>query len=88
MADLRTIFLATDGRHVTIGRGDDHDLPPEVLKAIQAQKMRGWLAVMDGSPYGRRAPKLSLVHAVEGATAAEWDTAVASLNQSRPRARP
>ena len=88
MADFRTVFLATDGRHVTIGRGDDHDLPPDVLTAIQAQQLRGWLAVMDGSPYGRKQPKLSRIHAVEGATDAEWDTAVASLYQSRNGAQP
>lgn len=78
---LHTIFLATTGRHVTIGRGDDLELPAVTHAAIRAQGLRGWLTVMDGSPYGGPTPRLARVHPVDGAGDDEWDAAVANFER-------
>ena len=55
MTERRTIILADDGRHVSIGR---HTEPSEVEiaaagEALRTQGLGGWLASMEGSYYNR-----------------------------------
>jgi hypothetical protein len=73
----RTIFLATDGRYVTVGRGEV-EASPALRMSIAAQGLRGWVAAMSGSTYAKRAPKLAQVEAI-GGEPGEWNAAVAAL---------
>lgn len=84
MTQRTTIFLATTGQHVTLGRGDDADLSADTLAGIRAQGLSGFVAILDGSYHAKRAPKLAMVRAVEGANAAQWDAAVAAFLAARP----
>lgn len=61
--ETRWIILATDGRHVTMGRHTDPS-PAEIEQAeaaLAAQGMAGWLAVMKGGYYHQRSPSLVAV---------------------------
>lgn len=82
MTQRTTIFLATTGQHVTLGRGDDADLSADTLAGIRAQGLSGFVATLDGSYHAKRAPKLTMVRAVD-ADAAQWDAAVAAFLAAR-----
>jgi len=68
MADTRTIVLAADGRYVTLGR---HSEPSDaelaqVTETLAAEGLTAWLATMQGSPFGKRAPKIAVIRALHG----------------------
>ena len=67
-----TIFLATDGRYVTLGRGDACEMSAATLAGVCAQGLRGWVAVAD---HRGRTPTLARVHALQGALDTEWRAA-------------
>jgi len=59
-AERRWIVLSEDGRFVTLGRASDPS-EAEILdaeRALIAQGLAGWLAVMQGNPYVGAAPRL------------------------------
>ncbi|MGI4793092.1 MAG: hypothetical protein ACRYG8_03200 [Janthinobacterium lividum] len=78
-----TIFLATDGRHTTLGRGDAVDMPLETLNAICANGLQGWLTILTGDYYRRGKISLARVHSINGAADADWDAAVALFREIR-----
>lgn len=62
-AERRWVILDTLGRHVTVGRHTD---PSEVeldaaSVALAGEGLGGWLAVLEGTYYGRRRVKLRKV---------------------------
>jgi len=60
--DTRWIILGTDGRHVTVGRRAEPS-PEEVSeaeRALVAQGLSGWLAVMKGGYHVHRKPSLTM----------------------------
>ena len=58
--DRRWIVLGSDGRYVSLGKASDPS--PEEIRgtetALKEQGSSGWLAVMDGSPWGKSLPTL------------------------------
>lgn len=63
ISDRRWVVLAEDGRFATLGRGSD-PTPEEIARAdesLQAVGAAGWLAIMDGTVYARRLPRLMMV---------------------------
>lgn len=81
MTEPRTIFLSTDGRHVTLAAD-----PAEQMDLIrQVPGTCGWFASMTGDYYRRG--KVSLVRgdAVGGAVDLLWDEAVAAFQAARKR---
>jgi hypothetical protein len=83
-SEKRWIILTPDGGHVSIGRHTD---PSEDDIKVVAQKLRmagtgGWLAVMEGSYYGRRRVTLLMVREIVPA-GGSWDTAVTAFEWTR-----
>ena len=81
--DTRTIVLAADGRYVTLGR---HSEPSDaelaqVTATLAASGLTAWLATMQGSPYGKRAPKIAAIRALHGE--GDFDAAVAAFRAAR-----
>ena len=52
MDTVRTIFLASDGRHVTLGSGDDVDISDTAPEQVRNQRLHGWVAIMAGAATG------------------------------------
>ena len=62
-SDRRWIVLAEDGRYVTLGRATD-PASSEIDGAEASMKsagIRGYLAVLGGSPHARKPPEIFLV---------------------------
>ena len=78
-----TIFLATTGQHVILGRGDDADLTDATLAGIRAQGLSGFVAILDGSYHAKRAPAVTLVRSVDGTPQRHWRGAVSLLLATR-----
>lgn len=58
--ERRWVVVGEDGRYVTLGRASDPS-ETEILdaeKALVAQGLAGWLAVMQGSPHCGATPRL------------------------------
>jgi hypothetical protein len=70
--ERRWIVVTTDGSYVTLGRYSDPSL--EELRAVEealiSRGISGWLAIMDGNPWGKSAPKLMGVRPLAGAEGA------------------
>jgi hypothetical protein len=85
--EKRWIVLMSDGRHVSIGRHTDPS--PSELDAIAANLRQagagGWLAVMEGTYYGRRSVELLMVRELVPAEAT-WEEAVRTFRDIRTRA--
>lgn len=84
----RWIILTSDGGHVSIGRHTD---PSEDEIGAAVQKLReagagGWLAVMDGTYYGRGKVALLNVRELVPVAAGGWDDAVAAFQRRRVNA--
>ncbi len=97
--ERRWIVVASDGRHVTLGRATDPS-PDELEQAAEGLRkmgIAGWLAVSEGTYYGRGALRLMMVRSlaeVEGAAWAEAEAAFKAIRQAAtgsaesPRDRP
>ena len=69
--ERRWVVVGEDGRYATVGRASD-PTQTEILeaeKALVAQGLSGWLAVMQGNPYVRAVPRLMEVRALGEPTA-------------------
>ena len=93
--DQRWIILATDGRHVTLGR-DAAPTDEEVAKAasaLAAVGLAGWLVRLDGDYWSRSSTLvLTPIRQLAGATDADWPAAAAAFETMRraataPRSR-
>lgn len=82
----QTIFLATDGRHVVLGRGVVV-VEAGFLSGVVQQGLSGWVATLSGSLYGRKAPSVRRGVALGSAGEALWDPAVAALLAAHRPAR-
>jgi hypothetical protein len=58
--EFRWIVMATDGKYITLGRHSDpsEEEIANAEKALRAQGMSGWLAIMEGNPWVGGAPRL------------------------------
>ncbi len=84
--ERRWIILATDGRHVTMGR-DAAPTGDEVARAASALTAighAGWLVRLDGDYWSRRSrPVLTPIRSLAGATDADWPPATAAFENMR-----
>ena len=87
MAEIHTIFLAADGRHTTLGRGDDIDMPDHLAETIRAAGVKGWVAIMAGDYHGKGPMQLARVHAIVPTPEEHWPPAVAAFMVMRERGR-
>jgi hypothetical protein len=80
-SDRRWVVVSEDGRFSTLGRASDPtDLQIEAAaEALREQGLAGWLAVMSGSPYGKRVPTLMEVRPLASPTRPWPDAAAACL---------
>lgn len=78
---MQTIFLATTGQHVILGRGAVA-MQPETRTALAAQNLRGWVVVITGNLHGRRPPVLAWIETI-GADDAERAAAVVAFMAAR-----
>jgi hypothetical protein len=80
-SDRRWIVVSEDGRYSTLGRASDPtDLQIEAAAAaLRQQGLAGWLAVMSGSPYGKRVPTLLEVRPLASPTRPWTEAAAACL---------
>ena len=84
MAEWRSIILADDGRHASLGR-DAEPSEAEITSAataLQAQGLGGWLTIMEGSYH--RQGKVFLTSIREVATArCDFAEAVSAFQRMR-----
>jgi hypothetical protein len=80
-SDRRWVVVSEDGRYSTLGRASDPtDLQIEAAAAaLREQGLAGWLAVMSGSPYGKKMPTLMEVRPLASPTRPWQDAAAACL---------
>ena len=84
--EQRWIILATDGRHVTLGR---HAAPTEeevaqAASSLEAGGHAGWLARLDGDYWTRNVrPMLTPIRPLAGATDADWPAAMTAFEIMR-----
>ena len=84
----RWIVLGTDGRHVTLGR---HSGPAEeeiqaAERALAARGQAGWLAVLKGDYWCRRAKMSVMAVRPLADPTSSFEEAVAAFEASRTRA--
>lgn len=64
--ERRWVLLAPDGRYVTVGRNSDPS--EQEINTFEADLSKrglcGWLAIMEGNPWGHRLPSLMLVRPI------------------------
>src|ERR1039457_6973344 len=84
--ERRWIVLMPDGGHVSIGRHTDpsDDEIEAVAGKLRQARTDGWLAVMEGTYYGRRKVTLLLVREIVP-TGRSRETAVTALERTRRR---
>ena len=85
VTEIRTIFLAADGRHTLLGRGDDIEMPDHLAETIRAAGVRGWVAIMAGDYYGDGPMQLARVHAVVPTSNNRWPAAIGRFMAARER---
>ena len=89
MGEKRWLVIASDGRHVTVGRATDPT--PETLEAagegLRGLGLAGWLAVSDGSYYGAGRLELLMVRPLSKLPGATWEEARAAFLAAYERAR-
>lgn len=86
-AERRWLVLASDGRHVTVGRATDPS-PEEIDAAADAlgrQGLGGWLAVSEGAYFGDGPIRLMMVRPLVAPTSS-WEEALAAFLKWRDAA--
>ena len=81
------IVLASDGRHVLLGRHSDptEEELQQAGAAIAAQGLAGWLAVREGDYYRKQAKVMLLKVRSLTPTEGDWDAAVRAFEENRQR---
>ena len=83
----RWIVLGTDGRHVSLGRGEPSDAEVRTASdALAAQGLSGWLARMQGDYYSRGKMTLEPLQCIGIAHDADWQAALTAFHAARHRA--
>lgn len=89
MGERRWLVIASDGRHVTVGRATDPT--PESLdlaaSALRVQGLGGWLAVSEGSYYEPSPLRLMMVRLLAEAPGVTWRDAAIAFMETREVAR-
>ena len=75
--ERRWIILSQDGRYAPIGNQADPsaDAMRTAEDSLRASGFAGWVAVMEGTPYGIPRPRLTLVQSL-GEPTGTWEDAV------------
>lgn len=79
--ERRWIVVSPDGRFVTLGRASDPS-EAEILAAettLTAQRLTGWLAIMEGNPYLGPAPRIMEVRPLADPATSFADAAAACI---------
>lgn len=87
MGDRRWVILGEDGRFVTLGRASDPS-ESEIAgseKALLAQGLAGWLAIMEGNPYAGPLPRLMCVRPLATPTRQFSEAAAACVTAIKAR---
>jgi hypothetical protein len=79
--ERRWVVVATDGRYVTLGRHSDpsEDEITIAERALLAKNLSGWLAIMEGDPWGGSTPRLLEVRPLASPTSNFSDAADACI---------
>jgi hypothetical protein len=88
MSEKRWIVLATDGRHVTLGRHSDPS-EAEIIQtesALRAQGLAGWLAVTSGTYYSHEDLEVVAVRPLADPPDDAWKIAVMAFHDRRAMA--
>jgi hypothetical protein len=83
--ERRWLVIASDGRHVTLGRASDpsaEDLE-QASEALRIQGLGGWLAVSEGQYYGRGKLELLMVRLLAEQSGATWEAALDAFHAAR-----
>jgi hypothetical protein len=89
-AERRWIILATDGRHVTLGRSaaPSEEEVARGAAGLAAAGLAGWYVIMDGDYWARGAQLvLTPVCGLAGATDGDWPAAAAAFEAARRAAQ-
>jgi hypothetical protein len=80
--------IASDGRHVTLGRATDPSAAEleTASEALRKQGIGGWLAVSEGRYYGQVKMELLMVRALTEEPGATWEAARDEFLAARARA--
>ncbi len=75
--ERRWLVIASDGRHVTLGRATDPTLEQlqQLAGQLRRQGLAGWLTVTEGSYYRRGHLGVMVVRPLAELPGATWDTA-------------
>ena len=85
--ETRWIVLGTDGRHVSLGRGEPSDAEVRTASdALAAQGLSGWLARMQGEYYSRGKISVEPLEGIGAAHDADWQAALTAFHAARHRA--
>ena len=85
--ETRWIVLGTDGRHVSLGRGEPSDAEVRTASdALAAQGLSGWLARMQGEYYSRGKISVEPLEGIGAAHDADWQAALTAFHVARRRA--
>ncbi len=83
----RWIVLGTDGRHVSLGRGEPSEAEVNTAsEALAAQGLSGWLACEQGDYYSRGKMTLEPLQCIGIAHDADWQAALTAFHAARHRA--
>jgi hypothetical protein len=81
-------MLSPDGGYVSLGRytdPSDHDIS-HIETDLSSRGLSGWLAIMDGNPWGPRLPTLMMVKPIAKPSTAFTEAAercIAGISKSR-----
>jgi hypothetical protein len=83
--ERRWLVVASDGRHVTIGRATDPsaDELERAAEDLRGQGLSGWLAISEGSYYGSGPLRLMMVRLLAGPEGESWEAAEAAFMRAR-----
>ena len=83
----RWIVLGTDGRHVSLGRGEPSEAEAKAAReALAAQGLFGQLARLQGDYYSRGKVMLEPLQRIGADHEADWQAALAAFHAARHRA--
>jgi len=80
--DRRWIILCEDGRYATVDADPTPDEIGEAENSLRSSGLAGWLAIMEGSPYGLPTPRLMPVRSLADPRGS-WDDVVANFLERR-----
>lgn len=85
--ERRWLVIASDGRHVTLGRASDPSAEEleQASIALHTEGIGGWLAVSEGQYYGRGKLELLMVRPLAEQSGATWEAALDAFLAARTK---